>query len=124
MHLKGHLEIVRCLGEAGADKVKTDKAGTTPLHMHLGMVALDCWLLCEAGADKDKASDIGATPLYVASQNGHLEVVRMLGAAGADKDGSRRVHRTLTDNPPGTKSTGNARDQKPTNLTKRHFGGI
>ena len=43
-------------------------------------------MLCEAGADKDKAMQGGATALTAASQNGHLEVARLLREAGADKD--------------------------------------
>ena len=42
-------------------------------------------LLSDAGADKDIAMQGGATPLFVASRNGHLEVVRLLSDAGSDK---------------------------------------
>ena len=60
---KGHLEIVRFLGEAGADRIKADKAGTTPLRVASRNGRLEIVrLLCKAGADKDKASDIGTTP--------------------------------------------------------------
>ena len=41
-------------------------------------------MLLEQGADINKARDDGATPLNVASQNGHVEVVRMLLEQGAD----------------------------------------
>ena len=41
--------------------------------------------LVEAGADKDRPKGSGASPLYVASQNGHLDVVRYLVGAGASK---------------------------------------
>jgi ankyrin repeat protein len=35
-------------------------------------------LLIEAGADKNQANTDGATPLFIASQNGHFEVVSVL----------------------------------------------
>ena len=38
----------------------------------------------DAGADKGIADQGDATPLTVASESGHLEVVRLLSGAGAD----------------------------------------
>ena len=35
-------------------------------------------VLLEQGADIDKARDDGATPLYIASEEGHVEVVSVL----------------------------------------------
>ena len=40
--------------------------------------------LIEAGADINLANNDDYTPLFVASQKGHMEVVRELLAAGAD----------------------------------------
>ena len=76
----GHLEVVRLLCEAGADKDRADNSGDTVLMYasssgHLEVVRL----LCEAGADKDKANQDGDTALLYASSMGHLEVVRLLG---------------------------------------------
>ena len=75
---KGHLEIVRLLVDAGADKDKVTKSGLTPLYVasqrgHLEVVRL----LVNAGADKDKATKSRLTPLYIANQEGHLEVARL-----------------------------------------------
>ena len=83
----GHLEVVRLLCEAGADKDKAMHDGGTALigasyNGHLDVARL----LCEAGADKDKADQDGATALILATVNWHLEVVRLLCEAGADKD--------------------------------------
>ena len=41
-------------------------------------------MLLEQEADIDKATNSGRTPLWIASQNGHGEVVRMLLEQGAD----------------------------------------
>ena len=35
-------------------------------------------LMCEAGADVDKARNDGTTPFKAASEEGHLQVVRLL----------------------------------------------
>ena len=94
----GHLEVVRLLLEAGADKHAVDTEGDTALSAaaqegHLEVVRM----LLEAGADKEAALTDGATALHFAAQDGHFEVVRLLLEAGADKDaatfhGSRALH--------------------------------
>ena len=86
---RGHLQAMRLLCEAGADKDKVTQHGWTTALMlaslkgHLEVARL----LCEAGADKDKADEDGATALICASQNGYLEVARLLCEAGADTQG-------------------------------------
>jgi len=84
---RGHLEVVRLLCEAGADKDKAAHDGFTALicaaaNGHVEVVRL----LCEEGADKDKARQDGSTALICASANGHVEVVRLLCEEEADKD--------------------------------------
>ena len=83
----GHLEAVRLLLEAGADKDKASQDGGTPLlhaardgHLEVAQ------LLLRAGADKDKADRDGYTALIYAASEGYLEVVRLLLEAGADED--------------------------------------
>ena len=61
--VEGHLEVVRLLCEAGADKDKAEQEGATPLFIasqegHTEAVHR----VCEAGADKDKAKQNGVTP--------------------------------------------------------------
>ena len=86
----GHLEVVRLLIEAGADKAAAHSTGATAVFIaaqngHLEVVRL----LIEAGADKDAVKNNGGTALQIAAHNGHLEVVRFLLEAGADKDAAR-----------------------------------
>eukprot|EP00439_Symbiodinium_sp_Y106_P023855 s1984_g2.t3 len=83
----GHVEIVRLLLEAGADKDLADNDGYTPLisassrgHVEIAR------LLLEAGANKDMATSDGATALMFASGRGDVEVARLLLQAGADPD--------------------------------------
>ena len=83
----GHLEVVRVLCEAVADKDKATVGGATALmrasfNGHLEVVQL----LCETGADKDKANRNGNTALMEASWMEYLEVARLLREAGADND--------------------------------------
>ena len=44
-----------------------------------------------AGASKDRAKEDGSTPLFIASQNGHLEVVRLLCDASANIDYAKGI---------------------------------
>eukprot|EP00747_Dinoflagellata_sp_TGD_P163689 gnl/TRDRNA2_/TRDRNA2_182639_c0_seq1.p1 gnl/TRDRNA2_/TRDRNA2_182639_c0~~gnl/TRDRNA2_/TRDRNA2_182639_c0_seq1.p1 ORF type:complete len:313 (-),score=42.37 gnl/TRDRNA2_/TRDRNA2_182639_c0_seq1:303-1241(-) len=84
----GHLQVVRSLIEAGADKDKPrNLSGATALriavcHGHLQVVRF----LCEAGVEMDKPTLDGTTPLYMAAEKGHLQIVRLLCQAKADKN--------------------------------------
>ncbi|CAJ1328452.1 unnamed protein product [Effrenium voratum] len=83
----GHLEVVQCLLDAGADKEKPTNEGATPLHIAAGrghQAVVQC--LLDAGADKEKADNDGATSLHLAADQGHQAVVQCLLDAGADKD--------------------------------------
>ncbi|CAJ1420414.1 unnamed protein product [Effrenium voratum] len=83
----GHLEVVRCLLAAGADKEKADNDGATPLHIAAwwGHQAVAQCLL-DAGADKEKADNAGESALHLAAVQGHPTVVQCLLDAGADKE--------------------------------------
>ena len=82
----GHLPVVTCLVEHGADKDKATNQGhaTPPFAAagsgHLGIVKY----LIECGADKDKAVNDGTSPLLIAAGNGHLAVVHLLVDQGVD----------------------------------------
>eukprot|EP00439_Symbiodinium_sp_Y106_P049526 s289_g6.t1 len=100
----GHVEVVRLLLEAGAEKDCNDRDGITAVMLasafgrfdvvrmtalmiasqggHFGVVRL----LLEAGAEKDCKDRDGTTALMFPSENGHLDVVSLLLGAGADKD--------------------------------------
>ena len=74
----GQEEIVELLLESGADAMKTDKRGWTPLFTaagkgHAGIVRR----LVAAGADVDAESG-NSTPLITAAIHGHTEVVAFL----------------------------------------------
>ena len=45
--------------------------------------------LVRAGASVDQTLDIGCTPLYIASQHGHVEVVKELVMAAADPEATK-----------------------------------
>ncbi|CAE7423520.1 FRAS1 [Symbiodinium sp. KB8] len=82
---EGHLEVVRLLLEASADKDKATNDGRTPLFVAAGQSHLEvARFLLEAKADKDKATHDGFTPLCFAVQEGHLEIVGLLLDAKAD----------------------------------------
>ncbi|KAJ8317643.1 hypothetical protein KUTeg_005547 [Tegillarca granosa] len=104
----GHVEIVKLLLEHKADKDKCDECGLSPLFIssengHVEIVKL----LLEHKADKDKcnmfglsplfiSSNIkltkinvtmkGQSPLFISSENGHVEIVKLLLEHKADKD--------------------------------------
>jgi FOG: Ankyrin repeat len=79
------VDVLRVLGELGADMNKATKDGATPAHIasqqgHVEVLRV----LNELGADMNKAMNDGATPAHIASRNGHAEVLRVLGELGAD----------------------------------------
>ena len=84
----GHLEVVRLLLEAQADKDAVAKNGLTALHLACGQAGDQKLVqqLLEAGAAKDQAAQNGYTALHLASCHAHLPVVQELLEAGADKD--------------------------------------
>ena len=101
--MRGHVEVVRLLLEARADK-DAIKGNWNPLMYasHQGHTEI-VRLLLEAGADKDWAgNEAGTTALIGASGTGHVEVVRLLLEAGADhnvtckKNGTALIHAART----------------------------
>ena len=80
----GHLAVVRCLVEQGAD-VEKASGGWTPLIIasacgHLEVVRY----LLEQGANRDKADNRGYTSLHWTACYGHLETAKLLMVYGAD----------------------------------------
>lgn len=82
----GHLAISRLLLEAGANVNAGGRKGKTPLGEAAQIGAADLvQLLIEYGANVDLAPhEFQDSPLIVASAKNHIEVVRILLAAGAD----------------------------------------
>jgi serine/threonine-protein phosphatase 6 regulatory ankyrin repeat subunit B len=83
--VRGHLEILKCVIQNGADLNQQNNNCATPLYIasrngHLEIVKL----LTISGADVNCPNNNGATPLYVASRNGHFEIVQFLIKNGAD----------------------------------------
>jgi len=80
------------------------RAFTSRIWPRLGLLALQeldervlsFLKLAGKGADKNKASEDGFTPLIRASFANHVEVVRLLIDAGADKDSVTRDHLGLS----------------------------
>ena len=82
--------IVRLLVAAGVDLDYQDDQGETALHVAARFGHLDCAKALLDGSETQKAStevaenSFGWTPLFVASVDGHLSIVELLIAAGAD----------------------------------------
>ena len=83
----GHLDILKALIAAGANKDNADSNGYTPLTMAAGNGHVECVkALLAVKADVNKATRSGWTPLMSASLFGRVEIVKLLLAAGAKKD--------------------------------------
>ncbi|GFR71000.1 ankyrin repeat protein [Elysia marginata] len=80
----GHVGVVELLVQRGADVIKADKDGWTPLMLgsENGLVGV-VELLVQHGADVNKADKNGWTPLMLGSENGHVNVVEALIEHGA-----------------------------------------
>ena len=79
----GHLEVVRCLVEAGASQDKADTDVMSPLYSagqngYLPLVRC----MVEVAANKGKAATNGALPVSHATHDGHLEVGKHLLGGG------------------------------------------
>ena len=85
--LNGHVEVLRVLLDAGADKEATNAWGSRPLHMAAGEGHLEALrLLLKARADMAAESEHGQA-LHAAAFGGHVDVVRLLVESGADREG-------------------------------------
>ena len=83
----GHVEVVRLLVEAQADKNRTDQDGATPLHMATRSAHKNvARLLLEAAADASPPNRHGITPLHEACRLGFSGLVGLLIEAHADTD--------------------------------------
>jgi hypothetical protein len=76
---RGHVEVVRALGELGADPNLADSDGTTPIFMaaqngHLEVICA----LGELGADPNIANSYGTTPLDIAIEYDNVVMQRLL----------------------------------------------
>ena len=84
---QGHLDILKALIAAGADKDKDNDYGETPLTRAAMHGHVECAkALLAVKTDVNKADNDGLTPLICASFIGHVEIVKLLLAAGAKKD--------------------------------------
>ena len=84
---QGHLDILKALIAAGANKDKADSNGWNPLTRAASSGRVGCVkALLAAKADVNKADRDGWTPLICASYYGHVEIVKILLASGAKKD--------------------------------------
>lgn len=82
----GNFEAVKAAITAGADVNYTFRDGWTPLLSAANQISSIIDLLLAHGADPNVPSDRGYTPLMRAAGLGKSETVRLLLAAGADKN--------------------------------------
>ena len=82
---EGHLDIVKALLSADADKETLTPDGWTPLSLAANAGHLDIVkALLDAGANKEAPGPGGWTPLSLAVNKGHLDIVKALLDAGVD----------------------------------------
>eukprot|EP00415_Alexandrium_ostenfeldii_P002819 UN2819 len=77
--MKGHLEVVKLLCDADADKDKPRTNNASPLYAaaengHLDVVEY----LAQVGAKIKKQTIFGTTALHIAEENGHSDVAEFL----------------------------------------------
>jgi ankyrin repeat protein len=85
----GHLEVVKYLvEEAGADESRAGRGGWTPLMWAIDKCQTDvvAYLLARPGIDINAKADARGREIDLASWKGHLDLVKLLVAAGATVD--------------------------------------
>uniref|UniRef100_A0A914X0S8 Uncharacterized protein n=1 Tax=Plectus sambesii TaxID=2011161 RepID=A0A914X0S8_9BILA len=84
----GRDDIVEVLLKHGADVSPTDRQWQTPLHVCAAYEAVQCaqYLLTVTVDGVDKGDRLGRAPLHHAAFNGHIEMVELLMAKGANLD--------------------------------------
>lgn len=86
--IKGRVDLLKILLDAGADVSAINNNGYTALHYAAGNGFIDCVkLLLARRADINSKNDItGLTPLIYSARDGQLDIVELLIDAGADID--------------------------------------
>ncbi|ABK44143.1 Ankyrin repeat-like protein [Magnetococcus marinus MC-1] len=84
--MQGHVEMVKLLLAVGADATLADEIGNTPLHVAAFKNELACAeaLLGSGKVDVDARAEHILTALNMAVMQGHVEMVKLLLAVGAD----------------------------------------
>jgi hypothetical protein len=94
----GHLDVVKTLLRAGANKDSTDGAGHTPLQRACASGHIDVVeMLLRVGVDIEHRAGDGWTPLITSCKCGHWEIVKILLRAGAIHTGRMPVFRDRVD---------------------------
>lgn len=84
---KGHVDVIRALGKAGADLSRPTHDSYAPLHRAAYLGRLECVrALVEGGVEVDIQTSDGATALFVAAQYNRPDIVKWLAARGANVD--------------------------------------
>jgi len=90
----GHLDVVEALLGLGADAQLTNQLGWSALHYacfsgaNLDVVAA----LLRRGLDVNSKTETGYTPLHMCAVKGNHRAMRLLVAAGADKNAREKYH--------------------------------
>jgi hypothetical protein len=96
---KGHADCLSLMIQNGADVLKSDKDGSAPIHMACLNGRYACVeLLLDSGVDVSlrTATEYESTPVIVACQYGHVKILALLLARGADLNLADRYGNTAT----------------------------
>jgi len=81
----GHTEVVQILLEAGTEPVSINRGGAALVRASYNGHAETVRILLHAGADVNARDKHGRTAFFLAQQGGHVQIVDLLIAVGAEK---------------------------------------